>query len=672
MAVGISSRERDALVLTIGTPGAPGFRWRLCAPLPGVFRLQGSDLAGGFLDGGACEILAAQTGAVRPEPQALDLEERDGVTVRAIGDTAWLSLRADPFSLQVGRDQTASTLTVSGLGVEGNTTWLEGPLRSDERLYGTGERFNGANQRGKLVRVFAVDKWCQTEGNSYVPIPFVLSSAGWGLLVNRYESSELDLGATRPDRYRYSLDSASLDLYLFAPAAPAAILGSLSRLVGRTPLPATWTFGVHVCRHARLKEFGSREGVMSMVRAMDKNRLPWSSVILEGWDTYDASRYGELGGLVRELHAMGKKVLLYEGCGRMPAQHHAVQGAKPEYFVRSADGDTQVLEAAGYNPADAPGRRSVAFLDLTNPQAVRWWTEQVWGRLVGEIGVDGAKIDFCEQFPEWEGLRMSDGRSPRGMHHLYPVLYNTMMCGLYRRLRPEGGMCFSRGGSTGAHLYPYLWAGDQLREWRFLRAILSALLSAGLSGVPFLCHDLAAYMPAKDTAANQEDRVFARGTQMGCFTVNMQTHGIVTRPYDFPTPIVDLYRFYSRLHYALVPYLVEQARVSCATGLPLTRHLFLSWPEDTATWDVEDEYLLGADLLVAPVLEDAVERDLYLPAGSWESLFGLEVVEGPRTLTRYPAPLDQIPVFRRLDGVSHEAGAFVQEARRLAADRESR
>ncbi len=334
--------------------------------------------------------------------------------------------------------------------------------------------------------------------------------------------------------------------------------------------------------------------------------------------------------------------------------------------MRSADGAATIDESASYNPADAPERRPRSFLDLTSPAAVRWWTESVWGRLVGELGIDGAKIDFCEQFPEWESLRFADGRPPEGMHHLYPVLYNTMMFGLFAKLRPEGGMCFSRGGSTGAHLYPFIWCGDQLREWRFLRAILSALLSAGLSGVPFVCHDLAGYMPTKDPAANPEDRVFARGTEMGCFTVNMQTHGIVTRPYDFPSPIVDIYRLYSEMHYALVPYLLKQAAVSCRTGLPLTRHLVLGWPGDRTAWDCEDEYLLGSDLLVAPVLDDRDERDVYLPAGRWESLFGREVLEGPRTIRRYPAPIDRIPVFVRAGAESATVPAFVAEARRLA------
>jgi alpha-D-xyloside xylohydrolase len=662
VAFGILESGRDALAIEFAAADGPPCRLRFSSPAADVFRLQLAGADGRFDGQGVAQFLASLPGSTaRTVEEPLDVREASGVLeVASPSGRSSLRIEADPFRILLCSAEDSIVGAVTEVGRSGDSTWLGGSLGADERLWGTGERFNGANQRGKLVRVWAVDRWCRTEGNSYVPIPFVLSSAGWAILVNRYESSELDLGATDPGRWRVGLDRAAMDAYLFLAADPAAILAKLGSLTGRAPLPAEWTFGIHVCRHGRLKEFATREGVMAMVRAMEEHRLPWTSVILEGWTTYDVSRWQELRSLVAELHAMGKKALVYDACGR---QH---LDARPEHLVRDADGSTRLLESAAYNPADAPGRRASPFLDLTNPDAVRWWTESVWGRLSGEIGVDGAKIDFCEQFPEWESLRFADGRSPRGMHHLYPVLYNTTMYRLFAALRPEGGMCFSRGGSTGAHLYPFLWCGDQRREWKFLRAILSALLSAGLSGVPFLCHDLAGYLPAIARLANPESRVFVRGTEMGCFTVNMETHGIVKRPYDFPAGIVDIYRLYSELHYALVPYLREQAAVSCRMGLPLVRHLALGWPRDRTAWDCEDEYLLGADLLVAPVLDRRNRRNVYLPASRWESLFGGEVREGPQTLRGLPVPLDRIPVFVRIPPGSAVLPAFVAEARRLA------
>lgn len=647
-------------------------RLRISCAGANVFRLQYADADDVFQCGGVSQFLSgiADAGIRNGEHPIAALPagrpaEAASWEISSPAGTARLVVRRDPFRIDMYNAAGGAVTGLGHIGGAGGGRTIGGDLVPGECLYGTGERFNGADQRGRQVRIWALDRWAETEGNSYMPIPFLLSTRGWGLLVNRYESCSMDLGAAAAGRWEVVLDKAPMDVYLFLDAAPAGILGKLSALTGHAPLPAEWTFGVHVCRHARLKEFATREGVMEMVRRMGENQLPWSSVILEGWDAYDASRYGELASLVKELHAMGKKALLYEPCGRLPdpffcpedsdpGPHFKAQDAREEYFVRGSDGSLDLLESRAYNPEDAPLRRKSRFLDISNPEALRWWKEKVWGRLLGEIGVDGAKIDFCEQFPEWDGLEFADGRSPAGMHHLVPVGYNAMMYRLYREKRPEGGMCFGRGGSTGAQLAPYVWCGDQLREWRFLKAILSSLLSAGLSGVPFLCHDMAGYLPSRDPAANDETRVFLRGTELACFTVNMETHGTVTRPYDFPKPVVDVYRHYSQIHYALVPYLREQAQVSCTAGLPLTRHLYLEFPQDEIVRRIEDQYLLGRDLLVAPVLDDVEERDVYLPAGSWHELFTSQAYGGARWLKGYQAPLEQIPVFYRRDVESRE------------------
>jgi alpha-D-xyloside xylohydrolase len=275
-----------------------------------------------------------------------------------------------------------------------------------------------------------------------------------------------------------------------------------------------------------------------------------------------------------------------------------------------------------------------------------WWLGRVWGTLVKDIGVDGCKIDFCEQFPDHMPLVFHDGRDVSGAHHWYPTLYNARMYRYFQEHRPEGGMCFSRGGGIGAQRYPFLWAGDQMREFRFLRVILTAILSSGLSGIPFMSYDMSGYKPTRGPAEeNPEERVFIRGAQMGCFSSNMQTHGTVTRPYDFGEPIKDIYREYTKLHQALRPYLLEQAAVSCETGMPLMRHLWLCDPQDANTRDIEDEYMLGCALLVAPVFEDKTYRDIYLPKGLWRNIFDGKLYEGGQMLKGFDAPFHMIPVF---------------------------
>jgi len=210
-----------------------------------------------------------------------------------------------------------------------------------------------------------------------------------------------------------------------------------------------------------------------------------------------------------------------------------------------------------------------------------------------------------------------------------------------------------------------------LREWRFLRVILTGILSSGLSGIPFMSYDMSGYKPTRNPGNNIEERVFIRGAQMGCFSSNMQTHGTVTRPYDFAGPIRDIYREYAKLHQALRPYLLEQAAYACETGMPLLRHLWLYDPNDANTHDIEDEYLLGCGLLAAPVFEDKTYRDIYLPKGQWKNIFDGQVYEGGQMRRDFHVPFEKIAVFAleghdstTLDGVLKDAQKILE---RIAA-----
>ena len=247
-------------------------------------------------------------------------------------------------------------------------------------------------------------------------------------------------------------------------------------------------------------------------------------------------------------------------------------------------------------------------------------------------------------FPDTEKLNFGDGRETPGTHHWYPVHYNTLMYKLFSSL-PGGGINFSRGGGVGAQRYPFIWAGDQTRDWFFLKAALRAVLSAGLSGIPFLSYDMSGYMPTMDLETDPEDKVFVRGLEYTCFMANIQTHGKVSRPYDFEKPIRNIYRIYSNMHDALRPYLIEQGKISCKTGEPLARALVLWDHSDIECQDCDNEYMLGDAFLVAPVLDMVDKRDIYLPCGKWEDIYTGKIYEGKQTLKDYNVPLEVIPVF---------------------------
>jgi alpha-glucosidase (family GH31 glycosyl hydrolase) len=285
------------------------------------------------------------------------------------------------------------------------------------------------------------------------------------------------------------------------------------------------------------------------------------------------------------------------------------------------------------------------------------------------MGVDGVKIDFCEEFPDEEylyGGNMTieyDWYDPSviptgGEHHSYPSFF---MSSFYQRMNElkleygytDGFYVLSRGGGIGSQRNPYIWAGDQCREFSRLEFHLMGTVSSGLSGVPFVTYDMAGYRydrknhPYEDTEENRayESAVFARAIEYTAFTFIIQTHGTVRNAYEMTEEVQQIYRIYCDLHTRLTDYISKYVEIACATGIPVVRHPVLEYQQDTNVYGINDQFLLGKGLMVAPILtEDTYEREVYLPEGSWTSLLTGEVLEGGRSYT-VSANLGQVPLF---------------------------
>lgn len=516
-------------------------------------------------------------------------------------------------------------------------------LSKKERLYGTGERFNRINQRGKRIHIYGIDRWCWKEGNSYIPIPVIFSSQCNALFFNRYEHSVFDLGLTSRNHIKVTQKNAPIDMYVFTHDSPEKILTAYCSITGFAPVPPQWAFGTLVCRYH--PEFGTPEGILNMTKAMEENGFPWEAVITEGWSTYNLDRWEDLKKVSEAVHSMGKKMMVYEQCGRFPK--FAPQLGLDDSHAVNSDKGYYLKETRSINLLDNFHRKKMRCVDLTDKNAVGKW-EEVWDRLLNFVGVDGAKIDFCEQFPDDEGIIFSDKRNPKSAHHWYPTYYNILRYKHFNT-RPDGGMNFSRGGGIGLQRAPFVWAGDQRREFNFLGAVIKASLSLGFSGVPFVSWDMAGYRPSFLLFDKiKEANVFMRAVEFTAFSPTVQTHGSVKRPYDFDEHTRAVYRAYTTLHDVIRPYIIQQAEITSETGLPMMRHLFMQFYNDENVFDTEDEYMFGDSLLVAPVLNNSKHRNIYLPDGEWVNIFTGEKFSGGQTLKSYKVPIEAVPVFRNI------------------------
>lgn len=545
-------------------------------------------------------------------------------------------------------------------------------LEPDERIFGTGERFDRLDQRGRTPDVRVYEQYKRQRSRTYFPLPWLLSTRGYGLRVDSLVRVKFDLGSSRPDFATVTIpDRTASGRWYFG--TPKQVLGAYVTDVGRpSPLPL-WAYGPWMSGN----EWDRDQRIREVVAQSHREGVPATVIVIEAWsdettfylfgDTqYDpvggadpvpstamqhGGRWPDPRGLVDWLHAQGIRVLLWQ----IPVLKDAT--GHPQH-----DADVAYAETAGLCVTTTGGEtyRNRAWwfprarvIDFTNAEARRWWFDKR-AYLLDEIGVDGFKTDGGEHL--WgNDVVTAAGEVGDAAANAYPTHYLQA----YHEFLAEHGrtppLTFSRAGFVGSTSYPAHWAGDEDSTWEAFRASLTAGLSAGLSGVAFWGWDLAGFSGPLPSA-----ELYKRATAMAAFCPIMQYHSEHNQhrqPLGDRTPwnvaehtgdpeVLDTYRFHSRLRMNLIPYLATLGTQAANTGMPLMRAMVLEYPDDPEAAGLDDQYLLGPDLLVAPILGPAVTaRRVYVPEGSWWDLWaGTPADNGWVTA---PAPPDRIPVYVR-------------------------
>lgn len=605
------------------------------------WRLQ-SEFGGEISDCGAAQLLSDYLGEENPcSTQPVTVGSDHGSVFLTAPDNSSAEIFFKPFKIVFKSPEGSISAEITNIALNDGNTVVRGKLKSKEAMWGSGQHFDKINQRGQHVEINAIDEWAVIERNSYLPIPILVSSRGSGLFMNRYERMTIDVDSriVPKNTWQFCVLDAPCDLFVYTTEDPSDVLYGYSLLTGFAPEPAEWSYGTIVCRYA--PDFCTVQGVLDMANAMEENDFPWEGVIVEG---FDASNPAGLAQMSEAVHGLGKKLMLYTATGSNPL---GASFDETDYMVkRASDGNSWLIPANSDNSEDNPDGGTWRYFDITSLPVRDYIFSQKWGGAVRDYSVDGAKVDFCELFPDAYELTFADGKTS-GAHHWYPVLFNTLLFNELNK-NPDGAMTINRGGGIGAQRYSWIWMGDQKREFKYIAAQLKAVMSCGISGVPFGTFDMGGYK----NPADNEDAVFRRAVEFTAFTGNIQTHGTVKRPYDYDDFTKDIYRKYAKIHDALRPYLVDQGKIASQTGLPLVRHLAIDYWNDEKVWDIEDEYMLGSKLLVAPVLKETTHRNIYLPEGRWINLWTGEEYQGGRTLYMFSVPEDEIPVFINADADS--------------------
>lgn len=543
-------------------------------------------------------------------------------------------------------------------------------LRPDERIYGLTERIVGdlIDSEVEPIEAGTLDRRGETVPMSIVPTisayaPFHQSSAGYGMLVDGTMEGTYDIGVTDPDgldvAFAVDPETGGGSWHVFVGDHPT-VLSEYTALTGRAPVPPDYLF-----RHWRGRdEFPFGEPV------------EYDGVLLNPAVADELRHYDELGlpppGVFHLDRPWGTGP---EGYGRL--QFDTERFPDPE-------GMLQLLQDRGSHPwvwisnwaIGARGReaRRLGYLgpdtdraiDFTNPEAAAWYREDLTDFLASPEGslVDGFFIDRGDEpdvasEPDDE---YADGRTGAELHNAYPVLMQANVRRVIDEARPEDGYAIARAAYAGTQGLVATWGGDTHSRDGFqipevpatgastdlgLRSVLVSIQRAAFLGLPFWGSDIGGYSEFADR------EVYARWIQVGALSPLMRFHGKGSDlPWDMPTQpsddaeMTEVYGTYIRLHEALVPYLVDLAREAHDTGLTPVRPLAFRWPDHAEAGDAWDEWLLGDDLLVAPVWRSGDRaRQVWFPPGRWVDVWDPEtVIEGPTT-RRVRAPLDTLPLY---------------------------
>ena len=547
--------------------------------------------------------------------------------------------------------------------VEIGDAFSSGP---DEAFFGLGGRHDRLNQRGQVLSSFVEEENLDGLGAqpsslfpngppaAYYPQPLFVSSRPYGFLLDQPELARFNLDADRPDAWNVSVAAARLD-YVVAPGSAPHGIRTLTALTGRQPAPPRWALGPVLDR--LVKNFGEttsdyETNVKSDFQNIVRYRLPLTAYRIEGWGFPTPGNDGFSlhtdvtprfqAWAISWLHRHGIHPLVYMRPFITPGSEPVKQGL----VVRTATGQP-------YYTTSTTGVR-IALLDFTNPAAVRFWQAEV--RKTLDLGADGFMQDFGEEV--LFDMHFADGQTGVTMHNRYPVLYaraTRQAFAAYTRAHPHRSLFFfmraGYSGSPGSAAYEGgNFPGDETTDWSHasgLASLTTDMLSRAIGGAYGYGTDIGGYFDYSTPPTTKE--LFLRWTEWAALSPIFRLHGSgragTHTPWSYDPQTVRIYIAMSRLHLAAVPLIMKLWHQADRTGMPITRPLWLQYPDDLRARRQDQEWLLGPDVLVVPVVtQGARARAVYFPTGCWRSPTDGKLYHGPSEVT-VSAPLQRLPYF---------------------------
>jgi alpha-D-xyloside xylohydrolase len=523
----------------------------------------------------------------------------------------------------------------------------------NEHMYGLGQHQHGRlDQKGCVVELI--------QRNTEVSIPFLLSSRGYGFLWNNPAVGRVELGYNAT---RWVAEAApQIDYWITTGDTPAEILSHYADVTGHAPMLPAWASGFW---QSKLR-YASQEELLSVAEEYHRRKLPLSVIVIDffhwtrqgDWQ-FNPEHWPDPGQMVKKLESLGVRAMV--------SVWPTVSYLSPSYSEMWPKGyitRNKVGTPAHVYFIDNQAEKGiyVQFYDSTHPGARQF----IWEKVKQGYYQHGIKIywlDACEpeilpMNPENLRFHAGDGEAVANIYPLHHVQ------GFYEGMKAEGEqdiVFLCRSAWAGSQRFgAAVWSGDVYSTFSALRAQVKAGLNMGLSGIPWWTHDIGGFHKGDPTHPAFRELV-VRWFQFGAFSPLFRLHGhrlpntdgfagAANEVWSFGDEAYEILKQYMFIRESLRPYVMDQMRVAHEKGIPPMRPLFVDFPDDSACYSIDDQYMFGPDLLVAPILEaGAQSRKVYLPAHTtWKDAWTGKQYEGGRWLDA-PAPIETIPLFLKAD-----------------------
>ena len=549
-------------------------------------------------------------------------------------------------------------------------------LRDEESFHGFGGRHNAINQRGNLLTNFIqaqnigagplapVANLASGQGEGYMfpsgpDAAYYISTAfastgGYGFMLDSTRPSRYDLGASNADAWQVNVSGTEMT-YLVAPGAEKKALQSLSGLQGRHRVPLQADLGPTLSRAVRVLSAEADDAtsyeakIWDDIAKIDAFKLPVKGYVFEGWEILPRETSKTV---IKALHDRNIRAYLYI---RNYVGVDVANTERPETFTEALQEGYVVNDAAGLpylfgTPFGGLG----AAIDFTNPEAIAWWEGRIREMLV-DLKADGFMQDFGEHIAL--DMHFFDGSTGETMHNHYPTVFHQTTRKIIDDIEAKTGrhiFFWTRAGYSGRQgssgFESSNFPGDETSDWSRASGIASLttdMLSRGATGSYGYNTDIGGYFDFHVGAASAE--LYTRWSFWAAlspvFRVHNSSSNGVRMPWFYGEETLEHWRKAAELHLKAAPLMMRLWQEAQTTGVPPVRGLWVEYPKDERARQEDQQWLLGPNVLVAPVVEQgASTRNVYLPQGCWKHVDTGAQYEGPRDVT-VPAPIDSLPYF---------------------------